>query len=211
MWSVPVRQHPDPRAVKTNNLEPRVPSIAEHKQRAALEILAQPFRHQSVQTVEAFAQVAGFHRHKYLQAPGKTQRMAWPAPAPPLMPKPLVFHRPFPARTPPGNAATPARCRSQPLAAIQQRPPIAVAEVAAPTVCRHDCVSPSWPGLNILIQSAAQTGEVPSPLRTNAVRMSRRCAFDTRSRPLVSAITGNFGNTAPMCPQEHYQNRSLLS
>jgi hypothetical protein len=32
--------------------------------------------------------------------------------------------------------------------------------------------------------------------------MSRRCAFDTRSRPLVSAITGNFGDTAAGSTEE---------
>lgn len=35
-----------------------------------------------------------------------------------------------------------------------------------------------------------------SPLRANAARMSRRCPFDTRSRPLVSATIGTCGSTA---------------
>ena len=35
-----------------------------------------------------------------------------------------------------------------------------------------------------------------SLLRDNAARISRRCAFDTRNLPLVSAVTGNLGAAA---------------
>ena len=166
--------------------------------------------HQGVQPVEPFAHVAGAHRHKYLQAaPREAQHGKRIVPARPLPRSRLFFIRPLPAE-PRRATATPARCRSQPLAAIQQRLPIAVAEAAAPTVCRHDCVSPSWPGLNILIQSAAQTGEVlrrcgPMPSECPAVVPSIPAAALSCPRSLATSATHT------QAPQEHYQNHSLLS
>ena len=179
-------QHPviDPRPVPADDFDPRgVLQIAEHKQRAALEVLPACSATKACSPLNPLRMSGAPTATNTFKLPEKLN-MAWIAPARPLPPKPLVFHRPLPVE-PRRATATPARCRSQPLAAIQQRLPQAVVEAAAPTVCRcHDCVSPSWPGLNILIQSAAQTGEVLSPLRTNAVRMSSAVVlFDTRSRP----------------------------
>ena len=68
----PLGQHPNPGAIKANNFDPRVPPIAEHKQRALLEVFAQPLRHQRVQPIEPLTHVAGFHRHEHFQAARKT-------------------------------------------------------------------------------------------------------------------------------------------
>ena len=67
-----VGQHPNPRAVPADDFDPRVPPVAEDKQRALFQVFTQPLRHQRVQSVEAFAHVAGLHRHEHLQAAGKT-------------------------------------------------------------------------------------------------------------------------------------------
>src|SRR5580693_4244251 len=67
------RQDPDSRPVPADNFDPRVPPITEHKQRAMLEVFAQPLSHQRVQPIEPFAHVAGFHRHEHFQAAREAQ------------------------------------------------------------------------------------------------------------------------------------------
>lgn len=50
-----------------------MPPVGEHEKRPLARILAEALRHQGVQPVEAFAQVARLHRHEHLEAAGKTQ------------------------------------------------------------------------------------------------------------------------------------------
>ena len=68
----PLGQHPDTRAVLADDLDSRVPPVAEDKQRALFQIFTQAFGHQGVQAIETFAHVAGFYRHEHLQAARKT-------------------------------------------------------------------------------------------------------------------------------------------
>jgi hypothetical protein len=68
----PLGQNPQSRAVPAQNLDPRMPPVAEHKQRALSRLLTQPFGHHGVQPVEPFAHIARFHRHEHFQAARKT-------------------------------------------------------------------------------------------------------------------------------------------
>ena len=195
MWSVLVAQHPDPRPVPADDFDPGVPAIAEHKQRAALEVFPQVLGHHGMQPVEALAHVAGFHRHKHFQAARKTQH-DWVNARTTSAAKAACFSSATSTRTPPGNcntskvpladaggdSTTASNSRSRGGRPVRLPPRLCFAQLA-----RVEYFSPV---------RRANWGS-PSPLRTNAVRMSRRCAFDTRSRPFVSAIIGNFDNTAP--------------
>src|SRR6202789_4504951 len=193
-------QHPDPRPVPPDDFDPRVPAIAEHKQRAALEVLPQVLGHQGMQPVEPFAHVTGAHAHEHLQAAREAQH-GLDSSRTTIAAKAACFSSATSSRTPPGNSNT----SKVPLAAAGGdsttasnsrsrggRPDRFPPRLWFTQLARVEYFSPV---------RRANWGS-PSPLRTNAVRMSRRCAFDTRSRPFVSAMTGNFGNTAPSATEE---------
>jgi hypothetical protein len=65
VWSVRVGQHPQAGAVPAQNLQAGPSPVGEHKQGPLARILPQPFGHQRVQSVEAFAQVARLDGDEY--------------------------------------------------------------------------------------------------------------------------------------------------
>ncbi len=59
------------RAVKVKHLQPRVPFIAEDKERSAFDFLHEPLSHQTGETFKALAHIAGLQRHEDLQTARK--------------------------------------------------------------------------------------------------------------------------------------------
>ena len=72
-------QHPNPGAIKANNFDPRVPTIAEKKQRALLEVFAQPLPHQRVQPTNPLRMSQASTATNTFKLPEKLN-MAWPGP-----------------------------------------------------------------------------------------------------------------------------------
>jgi len=79
--------------------------------------------------------------------------------------------------------------------------------LVAQSVWNHDCVAPSWPAVNTLTQSAAQTGEA-----------TRRCGQKPQECPAVAPSTPAIdlwcprspatSATPPQAPQKNDQNHS---
>ncbi len=68
--------HPRPGTIAKEDLDPVSSSVGEDEERSAPGILGQSFGDQSVQTIEAFAHVAGVDGHEHPQCARKTQH-AW--------------------------------------------------------------------------------------------------------------------------------------
>src|ERR1700721_808938 len=194
------RQNPDPRPIPADDFDPRVPPITENKQRPILKVFAQPLSHQRVQPIEPFAHVAGVHRHEHFQAAREAQH-GLDSSRTTIAAKAACFSSATSSRTPPGNSNT----SKVPLAAAWGDS--TTASNSRSRGCRPDRLPPrlcftQLARVEYFSPVRRANWGSPSPLRTNAVKMSRRCAFDTRSRPFVSAMTGNFGNTAPGATEE---------
>jgi len=146
------------------------------------------------------AHVTGAHRHEYLQAAREAQH-GLDSSRTTIAAKVACFSSATSSRTPPGN------CNNS-------KVPLAAAGADSTTAsnsrnrgCRPDRLLPRLSFTQLARVEyfspvlRANWGS-PSPLRIKAVKISRRCAFDTRSRPFVSAMTGNFGNTASAAREE---------
>jgi hypothetical protein len=71
LWSVHVGQHPQSGAVPTQDFQPVMPLIGEHKERTLPRILAQSLSGQIMQAVEPFAHVASLYRDEHLETAGE--------------------------------------------------------------------------------------------------------------------------------------------
>lgn len=72
----PFGHQPQSRAIEVEDLQTRAPTVREDKERAAANVLLEPFANRRVQALEPFAHVHRLQANEHLQAAGKTQHDA---------------------------------------------------------------------------------------------------------------------------------------